>query len=310
MLSEVLCARSLAILQAAVVALLTKGINTTAFQELEREQMMNTEEIMGLALKLAGLEEVPEDSAIYVSGDNIREILFGIDAGVPELLLAKRLGYDAVIAHHPQGGTAAINFHEVFKRHIQQMVAAGVPTKEAEKAVKKKLEALEVGTHTRNYGHTIDAARMLKMPYLNIHTPLDEVGRRIMTDKINSRIRRDSTVQDVVSALEELPEFRNAVTKIKIRLGKAGNPAGKVVVSHGAGTNGGYEIAKTYFNYGIGTVVYIHINPGDLEKLKTEGRGNLIVTGHIASDSLGINPLIHELERRNLSVTRIGIIPT
>jgi len=131
-----------------------------------------------------------------------------------------------------------------------------------------------------------------------------------MTDKITSRIRRDSTVQDVISALEELSEFRSAVTRIKIRLGKAGNLAGKVVVSHGAGTNGGYEIAKTYFSYGIGTVVYIHINPGDLEKLKTERRGNLIVTGHIASDSLGINPLIHELERRNLSVTRIGIIPT
>jgi len=31
---------------------------------------MDTEEIMELSLKLAGLKEVPEDSAIYVSGDN------------------------------------------------------------------------------------------------------------------------------------------------------------------------------------------------------------------------------------------------
>ncbi len=80
------------------------------------------------------------------------------------------------------------------------------------------------------------------------------------------------------------------------------------MVSHGAGTNGGYEIAKTYFKYGIGTVVYIHIRPRDLEKLKAERRGNLMVTGHIASDSVGINPLIHELEKRNVSVTRIGIV--
>lgn len=36
---------------------------------------MNTEEIMELSLKLAGLKEVPEDSAIYVSGDNIRKVL-------------------------------------------------------------------------------------------------------------------------------------------------------------------------------------------------------------------------------------------
>jgi len=271
---------------------------------------MNTEEIMELALKLAGLKEVPEDSAIYVRSDNTRKILFGIDAGVPELLFAKQFGYDTVIAHHPQGGTAAINFHQVFRRHIQQMVAVGVPIEEAEKAVKKRLEELEVDGHTRNYGHAVDVARLMKMPYMNIHTPLDEVGKKIMIEKINSRIRKDSTVQDVVSALRELPEFKNAVTEIKIRLGKADNPAGKVVVSHGAGTNGGYEIAKTYFKYGIGTVVYIHIRPTDLEKLRAEERGNLIVTGHIASDSVGINPLIHELEKRNVSVTRVGIVPS
>lgn len=271
---------------------------------------MNTEEIMELALKLAGLEEVPEDSAIYVSGDNIREILFGIDAGVPELLLAKQTGYDAVIAHHPQGGTATTEFQQVFKRHIQQMVTAGVPLEEARKAVKKRLKELEVEAHTRNYGHAIDVARLLKMPYMNIHTPLDEVGRRIMSEKVDSKIRKDSKVRDVVSALRELPEFKNAITEIKIRLGKAENPAGKVVVSHGAGTNGGYEIATTYFKYRVGTVVYIHIRPGDLEKLKAENKGNLVVTGHIASDSVGINPLIHSLRREGISVTPIGIVPS
>ena len=271
--------------------------------------MVNTEEIMDLSLKLAGLKEVPEDSATYMSRGNIRKVLFGIDAGVPELLLAKQLGYDTVIAHHPPGGTAVINFYQVFKRHIQQMIAAGVPREEAEKVVRKKLETLEVQAHIRNYAHAIDVAKLLKMPYMNIHTPLDEVGRKIMSEQIRRKIRKNFTVQDVVSALEELNEFKNAVTEIKIRLGKPENPAGKVVVSHGAGTNGGYEIAKTYFKHGVGTVVYIHISLGDLEKLKAEGKGNLIVTGHIASDSVGINPLIQELEKRNVSVTRIGIVP-
>jgi putative NIF3 family GTP cyclohydrolase 1 type 2 len=289
--------------------LLINGISITVFQELKVNKQLDTEEIMELSLKLAGLKEVPKDSAIYVSGSNIRKILFSIDAGVQELLLAKQLDYDAVIAHHPIGGTAAINFHQVFKGHIQQMVAAGVPLEIAEKTVKKKLEQLEVEAHTRNYAQTVDVAKLLKMPYMNIHTPLDEVGRKIMTEQINSRIRKDSKVQEVVSALKELTEFKNAVTEIKIRLGKPENLAGKVVVSHGAGTNGGYEIAKTYFKHGVGTVIYIHISAGDLEKLKADGAGNLIVTGHIASDSVGINPLIKELEKRDISVTRIGIIP-
>jgi len=277
---------------------------------LEGEHAMNTEEIMELALKLAGLKKIPEDSAIYVSGDNIRKILFGIDAGVPELLLARQSGYDAVIAHHPQGGTATIEFSQVFKRHIQQMVAVGVPMEEAKKAVEKRLEELEVEAHTRNYSHAVDVARLLKMPYMNIHTPLDEVGRRIMSEKVESKIRKESTVQDVISALEELPELKSAITEIKIRLGKAENSAGKVVVSHGAGTNGGYEIATAYFKYGVGTVVYIHIRPGDLEKLKAENRGNLVVTGHIASDSVGMNPLIHSLRGEGIMVTPVGIVPS
>jgi putative NIF3 family GTP cyclohydrolase 1 type 2 len=270
---------------------------------------MNTEEIMELSLKLAELRTVPEDSAIYVSGNNIRKVLFAIDAGVPELLFARQSGYDAVIAHHPAGGTAVINFHEVFKRHIQQMVEAGIPRSKAEKVVSRKLEQLEVDGHTRNYDHAVDVAGHLKMPYMNIHTPLDEVGRRVISAQISNKTKKNQTLQDVVSALNELPEFKNAKTKIKIRLGKPESLAGKVVVSHGAGTNGGYEIAKAYFEHGIGTVIYIHISPSDLEKLKAESMGNLIITGHVASDSVGINPFIHELEERDVSVTTIGVVP-
>jgi len=283
-------------------------IKTINISSNEASEKVNTNEIMQLALRLAGMKDVPEDSVIYVKGDNIRKILFSIDAGVSELLLAKQHGYDAVITHHPVGGTAAIDFYKVFQRHVQQMVDAGVPRVKAEMAIKKKLNELEVDAHTRNYAHTIDVAKFLKIPFMNIHTPLDEIGRSIMSKQIKSRLRKDSTVQDVILALQELPEFKKATTKIKIRLGKPEKPAGKVVVSHGAGTNGGYEIAKTYFQHGIGTVVYIHISVGDLEKLKLEEKGNLIITGHIASDSVGINPFIRELEKRKLSVTPIGII--
>jgi len=269
---------------------------------------MNTTEIMNLSLKLSGLRQVPEDSAIYIQGNGIRKILFGIDAGVPELLLGKQQHYDAVIAHHPAGGSAIVNFHQVFRRHILQMVAAGVPKEEAEKAISKKLADLEVDAHARNYDHAVDAARLLNVPYMNIHTPLDEVGRRIMSKQISRRLRKNSTVRDVVSALNELPEFKNAATKVEIRVGKAESPAGKVVVSHGAGTNGGHDVARTYFKHGIGTVVYIHVGLGDLEKLRADGHGNLVVSGHIASDSVGINPFIQELRRQGLTVDTIDVV--
>lgn len=264
---------------------------------------------MDLSLRLAGLKDLPDDSAVYIEGENIKRVLFGIDAVAPELLLAKQSGYDAVIAHHPPGGIAAIYFHNVFWRHVDQMTEEGVPVAEAERAVRKKLEDLEIDAHSRNYAHAVDFARLLNLPYMNIHTPLDEIGRRIMAEQIPRKTRKNSTVEDVVSALNELAEFKNAMTKIKIRVGKPENPAGRVVVSHGAGTNGGYEIAKTYFNHGVGTLIYIHVALADLVRLKADGTGNLVVTGHIASDSVGINPFIAELRRKGIEVATIGVVP-
>ena len=266
---------------------------------------------MNLALQLANIQDVPADSAIHVEGENIQRVLFCIDAGIPELMLARKLGYDAVIAHHPPGGVSAINFAEAFKRHIELMTAAGIPRGIAERAVKRKFSQLEVDAHRKSYAQVVDAARILNIPFMNIHMPLDEVGRRRMDEKIRERTSENSTVQEVISALMEFPEFQNALTKIKVWLGKLESRRGKIVVSHGAGTNGGYEIAKTYFEHGVDTLIYIHISPADLEKLRAEfgEEKNLIVTGHIASDSLGINPLIHELENKGISVERLGIVP-
>ncbi len=287
-----------------------KGTVNTERCSAEMRKLMDTQGIMKLALKMSGLEKTPSDSAIYIEGKNIKKILFGIDAGVPELLLAKQLQCDAMIAHHPQGDSAIIDYHKVFERHVEQMVEAGVPRKEAEQAVRRKRDALEVENHTRNYGHAVSVARLLKMPYMNIHAPLDEIGRRRMMKQVKLATDRNTnaTVGDVVDALQKLPEFEKAQTEIKIRLGRASNKAGKVVVSHAAGTNGGYEVAKTYFKHGVSTLIYIHISSADLERLKADGAGNLIITGHIASDSIGINPFLAALEERGMCVTRIGVV--
>jgi hypothetical protein len=59
---------------ATIIFLLINGTNTNNVSRIKGENVMNTEEIMELSLKLAGLKEVPEDSAIYVSGDNIRKV--------------------------------------------------------------------------------------------------------------------------------------------------------------------------------------------------------------------------------------------
>jgi hypothetical protein len=141
---------------------------------------------------------------------------------------------------------------------------------------------------------------------MNVHNPCDELGRRIMHDTIQAHLTATSTLQNVVDALMTLAEFQQAHTGIAIQMGKPETPAGRVVVAHGAGTNGGASVAKAYFDHGIDTVVYIHIDPEELEKLRPTARGNLIISGHIASDAVGLNPFIRALENKGLEVIRMS----
>jgi hypothetical protein len=155
-----------------------------------------------------------------------------------------------------------------------------------------------------NYDHDPSVARLLGMPYLNIHTPLDEIGRRRMAEVVGT-VGPEATVGQLVQGLyDALAEFREADTDIEIRLGDAGNRVGRAVVSHAAGTNGGYPVAKAYYDHGIDTVLYIHCRPGDSDRLAAEfGEAKtLIITGHIASDSVGISPFVHALRERGLTV--------
>jgi len=267
--------------------------------------------IMKVALDLAGFEEIPADSEIYFPGRNIRKALFGIDIGAAELVMAKGQGYDAVIAHHPAGGRTRLDAWKVFEQHIDQMIEMGVPEAAAKEAVRKKAATLEIEAHSVNYDCLPSVARHLKMPFMNIHNPLDELGRQLVTDRIRKSIseRKEATVADVVASINTLPEFQQALTEVKVRHGALSNLAGKTVFSHAAYTNGGYEVAKTYYKYGVDTVIYIHISEPDLAKVRADGVGNLIVTGHIASDSVGINPFIAELRRRGVQVDAIsGVI--
>ena len=253
---------------------------------------------MKTALKLAQFNSIPADSEIHVKGRNLRRVLVSIDVGVSELLLARNLNCDGVIAHHPAGGKAQLEGYKVFLRHIEQMKRAGVPAETAKEAVKNKYRVLDIQHHPENYDQVPNAAKKLGLPLVTIHSPCDEIGRRIIVQAI--RGLDDATVRQLVSRIGAFPEFRRAETRIEVRLGSPNRKAGKVAISHACYTNGGYDVAKAYFQHGVGTLSYIHISEADLTKLASDGFANLVVLGHIASDWLGINRLLRELEKNDI----------
>lgn len=267
---------------------------------------MNTEEIMDLALKLVDMKSIPADSAIHVSGKNIQKVLLCVDADPAELMLAKSLGCDAVITHHPIG-KAYLNFHLVFDRHVDYMLAHGVPRNIAEDAVRKLKERTALRSHTTIYTHTVATAEKLKMPLVNIHLPCDELMRRTILAQLKAN--RIEKVSDVKTAVEQIPEFRNAETKVQVPYGDPSNEAGKYALVVAAGTNGGYSVAKAYFDHGVSTVIYLHVNGEDLAKLKEDKvRGNLVILGHLAGDSVGLNQLANALEKEGIEVVKLGLL--
>jgi hypothetical protein len=226
--------------------------------------------------------------------------------GTAELLLARELSYDLVIAHHPPGGTSRIFFENVVKLQIQQMIDAGIPPHLAEKAIQPRLDVVKVGTHVSNYDQHTSAARLLGMPYMNVHLPLDMICRKRFIDAIHRGTEsiEQPRVCDAINAMNELPEMKLGMTEPLVYVGSANNILGKWVVAMAGGTNGGVGVARALFNAGYSTIFYMHLATADKKELASdESAGNLVATGHMASDSVGIAPFVHALRERGLEVT-------
>ena len=261
---------------------------------------------MALGLSLAGWDRIPADSYIHVNGSDIHKVFVSIDITIADVILAKNLGCDCILTHHPIG-YSLLNFHKVFDRHVEYMVSNGISKKIAQKLVNKMKHKTSLKTHSLIYDDIISVCKMINMPILNIHQPLDEYMRRVIWNSINNK--SISSINGLVKSIACIPEFKNSKTKIRVELGKLENKIDKMIIAIAAGTNGGHEIAKAYFSNGISTVIYLHIDYNDLMRLKSENiSGNLVILGHLAGDSIGMNAISNELEKKDILLVKKGIV--
>jgi len=275
---------------------------------IANRSLMNTQEIMSLSLKLSGFDHVPADSCIYNPGDNIHRVLFGIDIGREDLEYAKKNGFDLVISHHPPYMIVDEGFFQVLDRHRELLVSAGVDSVTAQRVSE------ENKTFWRYFFQSIDSvktnqevmteAQDLDIALMNVHLSCDEIGRVIL-QRIAGQLGQEKRVANLIELYSKIPEIQKSDEKVRLICGSLDKKLGKVMVIHGAGANGGYPVANALFESGVNTVVYIHLFDFQKEQedlLKKENKGNLIVTGHYGSDSIGINPLIDALEVRGLEI--------
>ena len=101
---------------------------------------------------------IPADSEVHVHGKNITKVMLMIDVTTADLMLARNLGCDAVITHHPIG-ISAINFYKVIDRHIDYLKQNGVSENMARSAVFDLKKKLEIRNHTQIYSSVVDSAK-------------------------------------------------------------------------------------------------------------------------------------------------------
>ena len=269
---------------------------------------MNTKEIMDIALELAKLEEIPADSGIIVKGENIKKAAIGVDMELAEMLLAKELGADLVITHHPTGGSPRINLHEVMNNQIDSMVRAGVPINKAQKVLSERKSQVERGLHVSNYDRAVSAAKLLKMPFMGVHTPTDILAERKVQELLDEKVNNNpkATIKDIINALKTLPEYQKTLAKPAVRVGSEEDYAGKVFVTMAGGTGGGVDVHKAYYEAGVGTIVCMHMPEDVIKAVKEQNIGNVVVAGHMASDSVGINEFAKALEDKGIEVIRMS----
>lgn len=238
----------------------------------------------------------------------IKKVLTGIDMEGPELLLAEKMGVDLVIAHHPEGIGLA-DLHSVMDLQAQVLADYGVPINVAESVIRPRISEVSRGISPINHNRAVDMAKALKLDFICTHTIADNLGARMLFDMIAKKKKELETVGDILSMLKSIPEFKEA---IKLKAGPTifvGNPetsCGRVVVTEfTGGTSGAKEIYEKMAQAGIGTIIGMHM--GEEHRKEAEKHHvNVVIAGHMASDSLGMNLFLDELEKKGIEVIPIS----
>ena len=234
----------------------------------------------------------------------IKRILVGIDIEPAEILLAKEIGnIDLIISHHPLGKGLA-HLSDVMELRCDVLNQYGVPINVAEGLMKERIDEVARGINARNHQRTVDSARLLGFNLICLHTVCDNLAAKFLKDRIE---KEDSLmrIEDLLNLLKEIPEYKEALkfgAGPKIFVGDPERRCGKIAVTEiTGGTEGSPKLYEKMAIAGIGTIIGMHMR----EESKKEAEAsniNVIIAGHMSSDSLGMNLFLDELEKKGIEI--------
>jgi putative NIF3 family GTP cyclohydrolase 1 type 2 len=280
-----------------------EGIEKLLKRRKEKFEKLSEEEKKDFDLE--SLKNPYSDSQIlHIAEDKeIKKVLVGIDIEPAEILLAKEVGnIDLIIAHHPLGKGLA-NLHEVMELQCDILNQYGVPINIAEGLMKERIEEVARGVNRLNHQRTIDTAKILRFNLINSHTPCDNLAAKFLKEKIEKE--NLERIEDLIRSLKDIPEYKTAINfgaGPKIFVGSEENRCGKIAITEiTGGTEGSPKLYEKMAQAGIGTIIGMHIS----EEHKKEAEAsnlNVVIAGHMSSDSLGMNLFLDELEKQGIEI--------
>ncbi|MDR1775354.1 MAG: NGG1p interacting factor NIF3 [Actinomycetes bacterium] len=231
----------------------------------------------------------------------IKGLIVGIDMEVGEVMLTQHLRdagepIDLILTHHPSGPGLA-NIDLVMPVQADMWIATGVSASIADTLIGPHAAKTRRDFAPYNHYRPIDACRLLGIPLMSCHTPADNSVQQFVQAHIDAAAPR--TLDDLRLALLDIPEYLDAAKKGYGPLAFQGEPSvrcGKIVVEMTGGVEGPTAALERMAAAGVGTVVGMHY--GEEHRKKAEELGiNLMVAGHMSSDTIGMNLVLDAVER-------------
>lgn len=249
------------------------------------------------------IKNFPDSGILYGKPNlEINKIMVGIDIEVGDLLLAqhvrKEKGLDLVVAHHPEG-RSFVSLHEVMSLQVDLLTQAGVAHKTASRLMDERMLEVQRRILPQNHTRPVDAAKLLDMPFMNLHTPADNHVYSYLKTFLKQKLSSLHLLEDIVKVLLTIPEYSAAEkfnTGPRIILGNPKRKAGKILLEMTGGTEGSKDIFDKLYKAGVRTLISMHLSDEHFKKAKAANL-NVIIAGHISSDNLGLNLLLDNIEK-------------
>lgn len=251
----------------------------------------------------------PDSLILNDTGKAIKKMFVGIDIDVGDLLLAKELGADTVFSHHPQG-KGLLYLNSVMELQVDLLAHYGVPINIAQSLLKPRMSEVARSVRSRNMHRVADAAKLLNLNFICLHTVCDNLVARHLYDLVAKNEKNLEYVSDVLELFSSVPEYKIGEEeygfKMQLFAGSEQNYCGRVALTEiTGGTEGSEKIYKYCAMAGVGTIVGMHMSEKHRDEAQ-EANMNVIIAEHMPSDSVGINLFLDEVKKAD---AKMEIIP-